>query len=62
MNISDRVVEYAERKDVKDVMEYALSSGVAVSQLGDGTNIWEFEDGSMLEITNKGPFTIKYAS
>jgi len=62
MNISDRVVEYAERKDVKDVMEYALSSGVAVSQLGDGTNIWEFEDGSMLEITKKGPFTIKYAS
>ena len=62
MNISDRVIEYAERKDVKDVMEYALSSGVAVSQLGDGTNIWEFEDGSMLEITNKGPFAVKYVS
>jgi len=62
MNISDRVIEYAERKDVKDVMEYALSSGVAVSQLGDGTNIWEFEDGSMLEITDKGPVAVKYAS
>jgi len=62
MNISDRVIEYAERKDVKDVMEYALSSGVIVSQLGDGTNIWEFEDGSKLEITDKGSFTIKYAS
>ena len=62
MNISERVVEYAAKKDVKDVLEYALASGVAVSQLRDGTNIWEFEDGSKVEITNQGAFAIKYAS
>jgi hypothetical protein len=62
MKISTALVEYSKKFPPKDTIEYAMSSGAAITTLLDGSNMWEFEDGSLALISKNGIEDVTYSS